>query len=78
MDDPTPEQRMLQAYPRLAAFFGKYALGSLEKPSCFVCGRADYEWPPAIQHAELPSIVVCFQCRDAARLSREEPTYPRR
>jgi hypothetical protein len=72
LKDTTPEQRMLQAYPALSAFFEKYALGPKERPSCFVCGRTVEQWPPAIQHAELPGIVACFPCRDAARLSRED------
>ncbi len=47
-------------------FWQKYALGTKARPSCLVCGRDDYAWPPAIQHVELPGIVVCHKCRDAA------------
>ena len=55
-------------------FFDRYALGPKVKPSCFVCGRDDYEWPPAIQHMELPGIVCCHKCRDAALAQpQEEP-----
>jgi hypothetical protein len=57
----------LHDYPRLLAFFDKYALGPKSKPSCLVCGRDDYDAPPAIQHLELPGIVVCLKCRDAAQ-----------
>lgn len=54
-----------QAYPTMSAFFNKYALGTLAKPSCLICGRNDYA-EMGIQHAELPSVVVCLPCRDAA------------
>ena len=51
--------------PDYRDFWRKYALPPLGRPSCLVCGRDDYAWPPAIQHAELPGIVVCHPCRDA-------------
>lgn len=54
----------------LARFFAKYALGPKMPPSCLVCGRVS-PWPPAIQHAELPGIVVCHSCRDAAARERD-------
>src|SRR5258708_6443649 len=52
-------------YAALPAFFGQPALRQLTKPSCLVCGRNDFAWPPAIQHAELLGVVVCHPCRDA-------------
>lgn len=48
-------------------FWRKYALPPLARPSCIVCGWLPEQWPPAIQHAELPGIVVCHRCRDAAQ-----------
>ena len=45
-------------------FFNEYALGPLAKPSCLCCGRNDYK-SVAVQHAELPGIVVCDQCKHA-------------
>lgn len=60
------ELRMLQAYPQLAAFFDKYALGSKVAPSCFGCGHVR---PRSTQHAELPDIYLCVEC------ARGEPHY---
>lgn len=55
-------------------FFEKHALGPKAKPSCLVCGRNDYE-SVAIQHMELPGIVVCALCKkaeaDLARVTAE-------
>lgn len=65
------EQIREHDYPVLFQFFEKHGMPPLAKPSCLVCGRADYEWPPAIQHLELPSVVVCHPCRNGA-LGREE------
>lgn len=48
-------------------FWRKHALGSLARPSCIICGQPPAEWPPGIQHAELPDIVVCTRCRDASQ-----------
>lgn len=55
-------------------FFSQHALGPLARPSCLVCGQVPKQWPPAIQHLELPGIIVCFQCRDAARFAPETKT----
>jgi hypothetical protein len=52
---------------KLRAFFQKHALGALSRPSCLVCGQPPKDWPPGIQHAELPEIVVCTRCRDAGQ-----------
>lgn len=51
-------------------FFDKYGLPPKVRPSCLVCGRSDRE--TAIQHAELPSIIVCVICRDAAATAPRE------
>lgn len=72
------DQRKLQGFDTLAAFFGKYALGPKERPSCLVCGHTPEQWPPAIQHAELPGIVVCFPCRDAAQSAQKAAATPHR
>ena len=45
-------------------FFERYALGPMRKPSCFVCGQLPEKI--AITHGDLPGIVVCEKCRDAA------------
>ena len=53
--------------PTAWAFFNKHALGSMLPPSCLVCGHSQpnrEEW--GITHAELPNIIVCLKCRDAA------------
>jgi hypothetical protein len=55
----------------LLEFFSKHALGPKMRPSCLVCGKTPIEWPPAIQHVELPGIVVCRGCRDAAMSQQE-------
>jgi hypothetical protein len=54
----------------LSAFFTKHALGPKDAPSCLVCGSAAIPWPPAIQHLELPGIIVCHSCA-AARQANE-------
>lgn len=58
-------------YPILRDFHNKYGLPQLMRPSCLVCGKPPTDWPPAIQHAELPGIIVCSVCRDAARRASE-------
>jgi hypothetical protein len=57
---------------KLRAFFQKHALGALARPSCLVCSQPPKEWPPGIQHAELPEIVVCTRCRDAGQQAAHE------
>ena len=49
-------------------FFERYALGPMRKPSCLVCGQLPEE--VAITHGDLPGIVVCKKCRDAALKER--------
>lgn len=63
---PNPADQVLKE------FFSKHALGPLARPSCLVCGHVPPEWPPGIQHAELPGIVVCTRCRDAGQRSAQE------
>lgn len=46
------------------AFWERYAIGPKSAPSCICCGHVPDE--VAIQHAEIPSIVVCRRCHDAA------------
>jgi hypothetical protein len=70
---PDETTALLPADQKLKEFFSKHALGPLARPSCIVCGDVPKDWPPAIQHMELPGIVVCFPCRDAAQAtSRHE------
>jgi hypothetical protein len=52
--------------PIFRAFFEKHALGPKALPSCLVCGRVTVGDDVAIQHMELPAIVVCAPCRNAA------------
>jgi hypothetical protein len=58
-------ERMMQAFPTLADFYDKHALGPKLPPSCLCCGHSMAGRETAIQHAELPGIVICRQCRDA-------------
>ena len=60
-------------YQQLLEFFSKHAIGGKLPPSCIVCGQVCDK--PAISHAELASIVVCFSCRNAAQRTRsvEQP-----
>lgn len=54
--------------PVFHEFYSKHAVGSKLPPSCLVCGHAQpdrEEW--AIQHMELPNIIVCRACRDKAQ-----------
>jgi hypothetical protein len=67
---PDETTALLPADQKLKEFFSKHALGPLARPSCIVCGHVPKDWPPAIQHMELPGIVVCFPCRDAAQAAR--------
>lgn len=62
------ERKLAAAEQRAATyaeFFDKHALGPKSAPSCLVCGQTTQE--PAIQHMELPGIVVCNKCRSAER-----------
>ena len=48
-------------------FWRRYAMPPLATPSCLVCGRVPKDWPPAIQHMALPSVIVCTPCVTAVR-----------
>lgn len=65
------EEIMRHDYPTYRKFWRKYAMGPISRPSCLVCGKMPQAWPPAIQHMELPSVVVCSTCRDAALASSQ-------
>jgi hypothetical protein len=69
--DEASVQRRLQAYPKLSEFFSKYAIGPKLPPSCFVCGQIVIE--PAVTHAELPGIICCKRCKDAADRAAQPP-----
>lgn len=62
------DERMRHDYPILQQFHTKHALGALAAPSCLCCGQQTHPItrPIAVQHMELPAIVVCKQCKDAA------------
>lgn len=59
--------RMAQALhdDKARAFYDKHALGPMMVPSCLVCGQLPEV--VAIQHMELPGVVVCEKCRTAAK-----------
>lgn len=70
MAAPAPssaDERMRHDYPILQQFHSKHALGALSAPSCLCCGQQTHPItrPIAVQHMELPAIVVCKQCKDA-------------
>ncbi len=58
--------RMAQqlANDKARQFYDKYATGPMMTPSCLCCGKLPDK--VAIKHAELPGIVVCEECRNAA------------
>lgn len=66
--------RMAQALAddRPRKFWERYALGPLMAPSCLCCGKLPDK--VAIQHIELPCIVICEKCRNAATL--QPPAQP--
>ena len=71
-DTNRQQQIMEHDYPIYMAFHRKYAMPSMLPPSCLVCGQAQPEredW--AIQHAELPNIIVCTACRDGKNMNSE-------
>jgi len=59
--------RMIADFPALSLFHTKHALGPMTAPSCLCCGQLPESI--AIKHAELPGIVICTKCRDAALAS---------
>lgn len=50
----------------LAEFFRRHGIITMAQPACFLCDRHAISWPPAKQHPELPNIVVCERCYEAA------------
>lgn len=60
--------RMIADFPALSIFHTKHALGPMTAPSCLCCGQLPESI--AIKHAELPGIVICTKCRDAALASK--------
>jgi hypothetical protein len=54
--------------PIYQEFWQRHAIPTKIAPSCLVCGKSMVGEQVAIQHMELPNIVVCFQCRDKATL----------
>jgi hypothetical protein len=58
-------KRMAQALAddKARAFYRKHALGPLAAPSCLCCGQLPEK--VAIQHMELPEVVLCEKCRNA-------------
>lgn len=48
-------------------FWQRYAMPPKARPSCLVCGRVSEDWPPAIKHMALPSVIVCTPCVTAVR-----------
>ncbi len=69
------QKRMLHDFPLLQAFHTKHALGPMLAPSCLSCGQQTNEAtrPVSVRHMELPGIVVCKVCHDAARAEQAEP-----
>lgn len=57
-------------------FYDKYATGPMMPPSCLCCGQLPDK--VAIQHAELPGIVVCEKCRAAPASADVGPTFQQR
>lgn len=54
----------LLADDRAHQFWTRYALGPLSAPSCICCGQLPAE--VAVQHLEIPGVVVCKACKDSA------------
>lgn len=53
-------------------FYDRYALGPASTPSCICCGRIP--GAIAVRHSEIPGIVVCQKCHDAATKPAEKVT----
>jgi transcription elongation factor Elf1 len=72
MGDNRDPEDWSSVYPaplrELERFYRAYAMPLPNTPSCLVCGRNDYK-QVAIKHTELPSVVVCLQCRDRAMVA---------
>ena len=54
-------------------FWQRYAMPPKARPSCLVCGRVPEDWPPAIEHMALPSVIVCAPCVTAVRDAGNKP-----
>jgi len=62
------QEAMLHDYPILQQFHTKHALSSMRAPSCFCCGKqTSAARPVAVQHLELPGIVICQECKTASQ-----------
>ena len=61
--------KMKADFSILQKFHTKHALGSMLAPSCLCCGQRTHPYtrPVAIQHLELPAMVICKQCKDASQ-----------
>jgi hypothetical protein len=75
------DERMRHDYPILQQLHSKHAMGALSAPSCLCCGESTQGREVAIQHLELPAIVICKRCRDAATgaapsAESEQPKQP--
>jgi hypothetical protein len=70
--------RMAQALhdDKARTFYDKHALGPMMAPSCLVCGQLPDK--VAIQHMELPGVVVCEKCRTAAKPQAPAVAVPAR
>lgn len=64
-------KRLWQTMETAHAFWHKHALGPLAAPSCLCCGKLPDE--VAIRHMELPGVVICKTCRDAALAASPAP-----
>lgn len=58
---------MKHDFPHLIEFYGKHALGSMLAPSCLCCGQSTKDRKIGIKHMELPGVVICEPCAQAAR-----------
>lgn len=68
------QQRMLHDSQSLQQFHTKHALGPMMPPSCLCCGQQTHQLtrPVSVRHMELPGIVICKVCYDAALLAEDK------
>lgn len=59
-------------------FWHKHSLGPLPAPSCLMCGHSTQGQEPAIQHMELPGIVICKACNSLREELRKAQADARR
>jgi hypothetical protein len=64
--DARRDEVMRHDFPVLQQFHTKYALGPLAAPSCLCCGKSTQGIEIGVQHMELPGVVICKPCKDAA------------